>query len=176
MALLERLGASWALLAAVLLSTVAVCVAVIALTRLAGVRSLAKMSSFDVAATVAVGSAVASTALGSTPLSSGLLVLVLLYALQWAVARLRRRGPLGGLVDNRPLLLMAGPHLVEADLRQAGVSASEVWTALRQAGVLRRDQVRAVVMGTTGDLSVLTGDGQLDEALLDGVRGREHLS
>lgn len=176
MTLLERLAASWTLLAAVLVSTVAVYVAVMALTRLAGVRSLAKMSSFDVAATVAVGSAVASTALGSTPLSSGLLVLSLLYALQWAVAWLRHRGLLGGVVDNRPLLLMAGPHLVEADLRQAGVSPSEVWAALRQAGVLRRGDVRAVVMESTGDLSVLTGDVSMDEELLDGVRGREHLS
>lgn len=176
MALLERLGASWTLLAAVLVGTIAVYVAVIALTRLSGVRSLAKMSSFDFAATVAVGSAVASTALGSTPLSSGLLVLSLLYALQWAVARLRRRGLLGGLVDNRPLVLMAGPHVVEASLRQAGVSRTEIWAALRQAGVLRRDDVRAVVLETTGDLSVLIGDGQLDEELLDGVRGREHVA
>ena len=175
MGVLERLGASWTLLGAVVVSTIAVYVAVIVLTRLAGVRSLAKMSSFDFAATVAVGSTVASTALGSTPLTSGALVLVLLYALQWCVARLRRRGALGGLVDNRPLLLMAGTHLVEANLRQAGVSPPEVWAALRQAAVLRRDDVRAVVMETTGDLSVLTGDGRLDEELLDGVRGREHL-
>ena len=174
--LLERLGASCTVLSAVLVSTVLVYLAVITLTRLAGVRSLAKMSSFDFAATVAVGSAVASTALGSTPLVNGLLVLLLLYGLQWGVARLRRRGLLGGLVDNSPLLLMAGPQLVDANLRQAGVSPSEVWAALRQAGVLRREDVRAVVMETTGDLSVLTGAGRLDEDLLAGVRGREHLS
>ena len=176
MSLLTRLGGSWTLLAAVLVSTVAVYVTVIVLTRLAGVRSLAKMSSFDFAATVAVGSTVASTALGSTPLSSGLLVLLLLYALQWVVARLRQHGLLGGLVDNRPLLLMAGAQLVDANLRRAGVSPSEVWAALRQAGVLRREDVRAVVMETTGDLSVLTGQGRVDDDLLDGVRGREHLS
>lgn len=176
MALLERLGASWTLLGAVLIGTIGVYVAVIALTRLSGVRSLAKMSSFDFAATVAVGSAVASTALGSTPLASGVLALALLYALQWTVARLRRRGLLGGLVDNRPLLLMAGSQLVEANLRQAGVSPSEVWAALRQAGVLRREDVRAVVLETTGDLSVLSGDGRLDDELLDGVRGGEHVA
>ncbi len=176
MDVLERLGASWTLLGAVLVSTVAVFLAVILLTRIAGVRSLAKMSSFDFATTVAVGSAVASTALGSTPLSSGVLALALLYALQWTVARLRRRGLLGGIVDNRPLLLMAGPHLVEANLEQGGVSPNEVWTALRQAGVMRRDDVVAVVMETTGDLSVLTGDGPVDEELLDGLRGREHLA
>ena len=136
MALLERLGASWTLLGTVLIGTVGVYVAVIALTRLSGVRSLAKMSSFDVAATVAVGSAVASTALGS----------------------------------------MAGPQLVEADLRHAGVSPGEVWAALRQAGVLRREDVRAVVLETTGDLSVLSGDGRLDDELLDGVRGGEHVA
>jgi uncharacterized membrane protein YcaP (DUF421 family) len=51
---LSRLGASWHTVGVIVVSTVLVYLAVIALTRLAGPRSLAKMSSFDFAAIVAI--------------------------------------------------------------------------------------------------------------------------
>ena len=175
MPLLEPFGASWSELAAIAVSAVAVYVAVIVLTRLAGVRALAKMSSFDFAATVAVGSTVASTALGSSPLANGVVALAMLYGLQYAVATLRRRGLLGGVVDNEPILLMAGPEVLEGNLRHARVSRSELWSQLRMAGVHSREQVYAVVMETTGDMSVLRNGQPFDPELLDGVRGVEVL-
>lgn len=171
MALLERLGSSWTVLGAVLVSTVAVYVAVIVLTRLAGVRSLAKMSSFDFAATVAVGSTVASTSLGSTPLANGLLVLALLYGLQYLVATLRRRDLLRGLADNSPILLVADGRVLEGNLRHARVSRGELLSKLRMSGVHQLEQVRAVVMETTGDMSVLRAGEPFDDGLLDGIRG-----
>lgn len=147
MDLLERLGASWATIGTIVVSALLVYAAVIVLTRLAGLRSLAKMSSFDFAATVAVGSTVASTALGSAPLMSGV----------------------------EPMLLMAGGEALEDNLRHARVSREELWAQLRLAGVHRRDQVHAVILETTGDMSVLQGDGPFDRELLQGVRGAEHL-
>lgn len=175
MALLEGLGSSWTVLGAVLVSTVAVYVAVIVLTRLAGVRSLAKMSSFDFAATVAVGSTVAATSLGSTPLANGLLVLALLYGLQYLVASLRRRDLLLGLTENAPILLVAGDRILEGNLRHARVSRAELYSKLRQAGVHQLSQVRAVVMETTGDMSVLRVGEPFDDELLHGIRGVEAL-
>ena len=173
--LLDRLGSSWSDLAAIVVSAIGVYAAVIALTRMAGVRALAKMSSFDFAATVAVGSTVASAALGSAPLSNGLVALATLYGLQYVVATLRRRDLLGGAVDNRPILLMAGPEVLEGNLRHARVSREELWAQLRLAGVHSRDQVKAVVMETTGDLSVLRTGAPFDRELLEGVRGAEAL-
>jgi hypothetical protein len=41
--------------------------------------------------------------------------------------------------------------------------------------VQRLEQVRAVVLEPTGDMSVLTGDGGIDAELLSGVRGGEGL-
>lgn len=174
-AVLERLGASWTVLAAIVLSAIGVYVAVIVLTRLAGVRGLAKMSSFDFAATVAVGSTVASTALGTSPLVNGVVALCMLFGLQYLVATLRRRDLLHGLTDNAPILLMAGPEVLEGNLRHARVSREELWAQLRLAGVHSRSQVHAVVMETTGDMSVLRTGEPFDEELLRGVRGVEHL-
>jgi uncharacterized membrane protein YcaP (DUF421 family) len=66
--------------------------AVILLTRLNGLRSFSKMSGFEFAVTVAIGSVLASAA--TTPDSSVLVpltALVALYALQGGLARLRVR-------------------------------------------------------------------------------------
>jgi uncharacterized membrane protein YcaP (DUF421 family) len=173
--LLERLGASWTSLAVVVIGGLAAYATVIALTRLAGVRALAKMSSFDFAATVAIGSLLASVLVGSAPLAAALLGLAVLYGMQYLVATLRRRNLLLGLVDNAPILLMAGPEVLEGNLRHARVSREELWAQLRLAGVHRRDQVAAVVMETTGDISVLRAGEPFDAELLAGVRGAEQL-
>lgn len=173
---LARLGASWGTLAAILVSTLLVYVAVIVLTRIAGPRSLATMSSFDFAATVAVGSTVASTALASTPLVNGVVALCLLYGLQYLVATLRRRDAFGGAVDNRPLLLLADGRVLEGNLLHARISRQELWSQLRRSGVRDVAAVGAVVLETTGDMSVLLQDeGTWDEVLLEGVRDAELL-
>ena len=175
MGLLERLGASWATIGTIVVSAVLVYAAVILLTRLAGLRSLAKMSSFDFAATVAVGSTVASTALGSTPLVNGVVALAMLYGLQYLIATLRRKDVFRGAIDNEPMLLMAGGEILEGNLRHARVSREELWSQLRLAGVVQRRQVRAVILETTGDMSILTGDDPFDPELLQGVRGADRL-
>jgi uncharacterized membrane protein YcaP (DUF421 family) len=173
---LARFGASWETLTAIVLSAIGVYIAVIVLTRVAGLRSLAKMSSFDFAATVAVGSTVASTALGSTPLVNGVAALCMLYGLQYLIATLRRQNALRGAVDNSPMLLMVDGEVIEGNLRHTRVSREELWSQLRLAGVRRRDQVRAVILETTGDMSILqVGDEPFDDELLDGVRGAERL-
>jgi len=175
MGILERLGTSGTAFGAVVVSTLAVYAFVVLLTRMAGPRSLAKMSSFDFAATVAIGSTLASTAVGSVALVDGAATLVLLFGLQAVVAVLRRRGAFGGLVDNSPLLLMAGADILDDHLRQARISREELFGQLRSAGVQRLEQVTAVVLETTGDLSVLTGDAGVDPVLLAGVRGGQQV-
>jgi uncharacterized membrane protein YcaP (DUF421 family) len=175
MEFLDRLGASWQTIGVLVVSATAVYAAVILLTRLSGARSLAKMSSFDFAATVAIGSTVSSVTIGTAPLLSGVVVLAMLYGLQYAVARVRRAGLLQGALDNSSLVLVADGRLLTGNLDHAGVSDAELWSQLRLHGVQRLEQVRAVVLETTGDMSVLTGDGGIDEELLLGVRDGDRL-
>ena len=170
MAVLQDIGASWSSLAVALAGGVGIYLAVVLLTRLSGVRSLAKMSSYDFAATVAVGSIVASAAIGSTPLAKAALGLAVLYGLQLATSSLRRRDLLGGAVDNQPVLLMSRGRFAEDGLRRTRVSRHEVYAQLRLAGVTRLEDVQVVVMETTGDMSVLTGE-PVDDELLAGVDG-----
>lgn len=172
--MISSLLASWTQLATVAVSTAGVYAGVVVATRLGGLRSFAKMSSFDFAATVAVGSMLASVALDTgLPLTAGLAGLATLYVLQLGVASLRRYRPVRTAVDNEPLLLMTGGQVLDANLRAGRVTGDELRAKLREANVLHYGQVHAVVLESTGDISVLHGppDGpELDRELLQGVR------
>ncbi|MEP6261024.1 MAG: YetF domain-containing protein [Gillisia sp.] len=141
---------------AISLSAVGIYVAVILFTRIAGKRSFSKMSSFDFAMTVAVGSILASTILNSSvSLMEGVVGLAAVYVLQISVAYLRRFSFFHQLIDNTPLLLMDGPRILEGNLKKARVSKSDLRAKLREANIIHLSQVRAVVFETTGDISVL---------------------
>ena len=148
------------------------------LTRLAGLRSFSKMSSFDFAVTVATGSVVAATLLSEQPaLLAGAWALAWLFGMQALVSWGRRRGRwVSRLVDNRPLLLMAGSRVIASHLDQARVTEADLYAKLRLAGITHREQLFAVVLETTGDVSVLKRGDHMELELLEGVRGLEHLS
>lgn len=176
----EWLGASGGDLVMVVVSAVAIYVALIVYTRTAGLRSFSKMSSFDFAITVAFGSTMASVAVSpSATLAQGVVGLGALYLLQTAVAALRRRSVVARrAIDNRPRLLMAGTEVLHANLRAARVTEDDLRAKLREANVIDPRQVRAVVMESTGDISVLHAgpDGpDLDPDMLRGVVGSERL-
>ncbi len=168
---------SWSTLGWVVLSTAVAYLTVIFYTRVAGLRSFAKMSAFDFAATIAIGSMAASMSLmSSVTLASGAVGLATLFGLQTAVAFLRSRTHVfEETVDNSPLLLMAGPEVLHDNLRIGNISVDDLRGKLREAGVVRRDQVLAVVLETTGDISVLTGHDRAEAWLFDGVRGADRL-
>jgi len=164
----------------VVLSSVAVYVAVLVATRDFGLRSFSKMSSFDFAITVAIGSVIASTVLTKDPpLLQALVGLLSLYALKIGLSAIRRRSPaVESAVDNQPILVMAGAVVLEHQLARAQMTRSDLRAKLREANVLDWRQVRAVVVETTGDVSVLHGEvggTPLDVSLLDGVHGVEAL-
>jgi uncharacterized membrane protein YcaP (DUF421 family) len=168
--LVARFGASPEDLVVVLAASLAIYLWVIAATRVAGLRSFSKMSAFDFAMTVAIGSIIASTALGAASLLSGLTAVGVLYLAQVVVSRLRRATRIEGLLDNTPLLLMDGGQILDDHLALARLTREDLRHKLRAANVLRPDDVRAVVLETTGDVSVLQGQGPLDPAVLEGVR------
>lgn len=141
--------------------------------RLAGLRSFSKMSSFDFAITIAIGTIIAATLLTEDPpLLQGAMGLLILFSIQFVVSWLRRHTSfMSQLVDNQPLLLMAGPKVLSANLDRARLTTSDLNNHLRQAGIIHPEQVRAVVMETTGDISVLevNDDFDLEPSLLQDV-------
>jgi uncharacterized membrane protein YcaP (DUF421 family) len=157
----------------ILLTAVSMYVAIIIATRVAGKRSFSKMSSFDFAITVALGSVLASVILSkSVSLMQGLLGMGSLYILQMALAFLRRFSFVQNAVDNKPMLLMEGDTVLEENLRKSKVTLSDLKGKLREANVLHRDQVCAVIFESTGDISVLHKDSkhtEIEDWIMEGV-------
>lgn len=172
----QWLGSNWTQAWLVVVSTLGVVVAVVVYTRIAGLRSFSKMSSFDFAITVAFGSVIASVAVfPGARLLNGVIALGALYALQALVALARRRSSFGAIVDNVPLLLMAGNEVLHGNLSRARVTENDIRGKLREANVLNYGQIRAVVLEQTGEISVLHGDEEFDPDLLSDVIGVERL-
>lgn len=142
-------------------SAILIYVGIVILTRINGLRTFAKMSSFDFAITIAIGSVIASTLmLEDQSVAKGLVGLTVLVALQAVVALLRKKSKIWEkLFTNTPVLLMEGSTILVENLNATRVSRSDLYAKLRAANVTHFDQVIAVVLETTGDMSVLhTGE------------------
>ncbi len=161
-------------LMAISLTALVVYLVLILLTRMAGKRSFSKMSSFDFAITVAIGSLLATIIISSSvSLLQGMVALAVVFALQFMAAVLRRFSWFQSLVDNKPLLLMDGSNVLHHNMRKAKVTESDLFSKLREANVIRLNEVRAVVFETTGDISVLhstDNEKKLEDLLLKGVQ------
>jgi uncharacterized membrane protein YcaP (DUF421 family) len=165
--------ASTTSLIGIVLTAIGIYFATIIFTRLAGKRSFSKMSSFDFAMTVAIGSIIATTVLSkSVSLLQGIVGLVAVYILQVLVAILRKLEIVQKLIDNKPLLLMDGEEILQENLKKARVTESDLRSKLREANVLELSQVRAVIFESTGDIAVLHSKDEhvkVEDWLLKGV-------
>ena len=160
----------------ILLRTIVVIFTILALTRLHGLRSFSKMSGFDFAITVSIGSVLAGAV---TTLDTNLIVFVVaiiaLFLVQICISQLRIRSARAQrAIDNTPTLLMKDGQMLKENMKNCGVSTSDLWAKLREANAYNLDEVRAVVMEATGDVSVLHGakDGpKTSPEVMQGVRG-----
>ncbi|MHA7875102.1 DUF421 domain-containing protein [Roseivivax sp.] len=166
-----------------LVKTVAIMAAIILLTRLLGLRSFSKMSAFDFAVTVAIGSVLAAVV--SSPdksLWTGIGAIAALYLWKMAMAPLRTRVDwLRRLIDARPVLVMRDGEILWDGMMRANVTREDLMAKLRQSNVHDLADVKAVVVESTGVVSVVqnTEGRAVAEALLAdvvevaGPRGRE---
>ncbi|MEQ8208768.1 MAG: DUF421 domain-containing protein [Lacipirellulaceae bacterium] len=159
----------------VALSTVVAYAVIILLTRIFGLRSFAKMSATDFATTVAIGSLLGATISSPQPsLVTGLCSLACVYLVHGALSYLRQATNwCAKATDNEPLLLMRGSEIIEQNLRVANVTREDLFAKLREANACNYEQIRAVVLETTGDVSVLHATDEsveLHEDFLRGVR------
>jgi uncharacterized membrane protein YcaP (DUF421 family) len=143
---------------------------VVVVVRITGLRSLAKMSSFDFTVTVAIGSILGSVVASGSPVAQGAAAVAALLSVQWLIAQFRRRSFGAKVVDNTPILLVRDGRFIDEALTSERVTRSDVYAKLRQENVHHMDQVIAVVLETTGDISVVHGEGRLDAELYDNVR------
>ena len=149
----------------ILLRAFVVVLAVIILTRLNGLRSFSKMSSFDFAITVACGSVIASSVISPKEnLSYGIAALVGLFAVQAIIACARVKYDFAKRAfDNTPLLVMKDGKINRENLEASRMTEADLFGKLREANAFNLSRVRAVVLEATGDVSVLHDAGDPDD-------------
>ena len=164
-----EITSSWENLGLVALSSVAMLLGIITYVRIVGLRSFSKMSAFDFSVTLAIGSLLAAVSMSNSSLAEGLVAVGTLLAAQAAMAVGRRRFGLFRVVDNQPLLLMVGSEMLEDNLRRARVSPDDVRAKIRAANVVNYESLRYVVLETTGDVTVVHGEGPIEPDVLHDV-------
>ncbi len=147
-------------------------------TRIVGLRSFSKLSSYDLAMTVGIGSILASTVLSkSTSLLQGVFAIGMLFTLQALLSIIRRRfKPIKALIDNQPIILMANDEYLWDNLKEAKLSTNDIKQILRKNGIKSKSEVFAVIMETTADISVIkSNEVTPDWSLFDDIRDNELL-
>lgn len=131
--------------------------AVIAILRLSGKRTLAKMNAFDLVVTVALGSTLATIILSKdVALLEGVLALGLLALLQFLIAwGSVRYAWVKDVAKSEARLLLRDGVIDDAALRGERVTPDEVRAAVRSAGYGGLEAIAAVVLETDGSFSVI---------------------
>lgn len=141
---------------------------VVVLVRVNGLRSFSKMTNFDFVMTVAVGSllAGASQSTNWTAFAQTLAAMAALFLVQYLAARLRKASStFASLMQNRPVVLMRDGRIIEEALAESRVARDDLIAKLREANALDFSKVRAVILETTGDVSVLHGEACAEDVL-----------
>lgn len=163
----DWLGSSWETVAYVIVSTAAIYCSSLFAIRVAGRRTVARLSSFDIVVTIALGSLIASTAVSRDPsYAQGMTAVATLLLLQVLAAAARQRWPAARrLLDFAPYVVLRDGDLdLPTTPMGPQMTRDELLSKLRERNVFELEGLRLVVMEPTGGLSVVRGDATDDEA------------
>jgi uncharacterized membrane protein YcaP (DUF421 family) len=172
--LTSELGVDLRTAGLVAVATLGIYLALLVCVRVSGQRSLSAMSATDVACVIALGAVVGRTTLLATPtLTTGVIALVMLFAVQRCLGLLRRNRILGRILTREPVLLMRGGSVLPDGLRAARMSEDDLRQRLRLAGVARLADVDCVVLERNGVVSVLRAGPEPDAWVMADVPGHD---
>ncbi len=132
-------------------------VALVAILRISGKRTLTDLNAFDFVVTVALGSILASTIVSpSVPLLNGITAMAVLILCQYVVAFVTvRSSALRHVVKAEPTLLVHNGNFLSDAMKRERISEAAVLAAVRSAGNADLSDVHSVVLETNGALSVI---------------------
>ncbi|HEV7591343.1 MAG TPA: YetF domain-containing protein [Longimicrobium sp.] len=148
---------SWADVGRAVLTTAIVFALIVAILRVVGAQAIARMSGYDMVATVTFGSVVATVGVTrGVAISEGIAALLTLVALQETIRFFQSRWlPAHHAVRQPPLVLVWEGALLEGRLRRSRISADEVRAAVRKMGLASLADARLVVLENDGEWSVV---------------------
>lgn len=130
----------------------------LAVFRVAGRRTLAQVTTFDLILVLIIGDAMQQAIIGNDfTLTAGLLAVSTLLLLDVALARAKYRWPVvDAIVDGLPLPLIVAGTRNHEQMDSEDVSDDDVLAAAREAhGVARLDQIEHAVLEASGALSII---------------------
>ncbi|MBQ4857779.1 YetF domain-containing protein [Pseudoalteromonas sp. MMG007] len=148
---------SWSEIARIVTTTLIIYPFLILATHLVGKRSFAKMNNFDWIITVAAGSILGSAILLKDVVIVEVLVAVSLllflqYLLTWISAHF---STFDKVVKTAPQLVFFDGEYIEAAMKDARLTSTEVEASVRKAGFADLSTVMAVVFEADGELSIV---------------------
>lgn len=130
--------------------------ALFAFIRISGKRTMSKLNAFDFVVAVTLGSTLSSMILAKVAIAEGSVAVIIIIALQYALAKLAMESPMmEQIINSRPTLLFYNGRFLEKTLSKECITHEEIHAAVREYRLENMDEVRAVVMELNGDLTVV---------------------
>ncbi len=125
--------------------------------RLAGRRTLAQTTVFDLALLLIISEATQNAMIGNDySLTNGMLVILTLIGLDILLSLVKQRAPfLERWLDGKPVVLVEHGRPLADLMRKARVDQQDVLRAGREHGIERMDQIKYAVLETSGTISVI---------------------
>ena len=130
------------------------------------------MTAIDFAITIAIGTILSATILPkASGIPEGCFALGVLFFFQWGISVLRRKSKkICKLTENSPLLIMKDGEILDENLKKANLTRADLLAKLRESNAYNFSKVKAVIFESTGDVSVLHGDDEIDSKIFDDVQ------
>jgi uncharacterized membrane protein YcaP (DUF421 family) len=150
---------TWQSLARTSIITVLAYVSIVLLLRVSGKRTLSKMNAFDFIVTVALGSSLAAVALNQNiALADGIIVFFLFIFLQFVITWLSVRvKSVKKIITSQPVLLLYKGELIDHVRKRERITLEEIYVAARKKGISDLQEIEAIVLETTGDITIISG-------------------
>ncbi|RMB63440.1 DUF421 domain-containing protein [Dokdonia sinensis] len=158
----------------IFLAAIGIYIVILTYTQIFGLKSFSKMTGFDFLNTIAIGNLLAMSIATAKPGPAlGALIIGILYLFNYLITIARFKSKtVEQAIDNSPILLMRDGEILHDNLKQTKITEDELRGKLREANAFRLSHVRAVILETTGDVSVMhTSENlEIEDYILEGVR------
>jgi uncharacterized membrane protein YcaP (DUF421 family) len=148
---------TWQSITRILIITVLAYISIIIFLRFSGKRTLTKMNAFDFIITVALGSSLANVALNKNiALLEGALVFFLFIFLQFFITWLSVRIKIvKRIITSQPVLLLYKGELFDHTRKKERITIDEIHVAARKKGLTQLKEIDAIILETTGELTII---------------------
>jgi len=132
--------------------------------RLLGKRQVAQMTAFDLIVLLILSNVLQNAMIGpDSSVTGGLIGAAAVLGLNWLVSRAADANRwFERTVEGEPTLLIHDGRIIEPNLRKEHLSTADLMTTLRSQGVFKLAEVRVAVLETTGKLSVLRQETEVE--------------